>query len=228
VAQPSTAALAADFFTEDGQSHEPGVFYCKDAFEGLETMERLIDPERRLPCSSRSAVKRIWRWAAPRRCPHIVKREPAHRSSLNRLRMLLSGASVFVKELPLEMVLKHLSRNELYRLSWGAKNTHGAEWDKLKAEFDARLEKMTREALRLKWLKPQGVYGFFPCQSNGDELIVYDPETVILPRPMKSRVSHVRASLMMSIWPCPIILPQWISGKWMWSPSRCHGWTGSH
>jgi 5-methyltetrahydrofolate--homocysteine methyltransferase len=37
---------------------------------------------------------------------------------------------------------------------------------------------MTREALREKWLKPQGVYGYFPCQSDGDDLIIYHPETV--------------------------------------------------
>ncbi len=34
-------------FTEDGQAHEPGVFYCKDAFEGLETMDQIIVPEKR-------------------------------------------------------------------------------------------------------------------------------------------------------------------------------------
>ena len=34
-------------FTEDGKPHEPGVFYCKDAFEGLETMDQLIVPEKR-------------------------------------------------------------------------------------------------------------------------------------------------------------------------------------
>ena len=80
-----------------------------------------------------------------------------------------------VKDMPLEMVLKHLNINELYRLSWGAKNTHGKEWEKLKAEFDARLAKMTKEALKDGWLKPQAVYGYFPCQADGDELIVYDP-----------------------------------------------------
>ncbi len=58
--------------------------------------------------------------------------------------------------MPLEMVLKHLNINELYRLSWGAKNTHGKEWDKLKAEFDARLDQMKREAMREKWLQSPG------------------------------------------------------------------------
>jgi 5-methyltetrahydrofolate--homocysteine methyltransferase len=80
-----------------------------------------------------------------------------------------------VKNMPLEIVFTHLNINELYRLSWGAKNTHGTEWDKLKAEFDARLDKMKREAMREKWLNPQGVYGLFPCQADGDDLIIYNP-----------------------------------------------------
>lgn len=80
--------------------------------------------------------------------------------------------------MPLEMVLKHLSINELYRLSWGAKNTHGVEWDKMKKDFDARLDKMKREALRDNWLKPQAVYGYFPCQSDGNDLLIYDPQSI--------------------------------------------------
>jgi 5-methyltetrahydrofolate--homocysteine methyltransferase len=83
-----------------------------------------------------------------------------------------------VKNMPLEIVLTHLNINELYRLSWGAKNTHGEEWKKLKADFDARLDAMKREALREKWLNPQAVYGLFPAQSEGDDLIVYNPENL--------------------------------------------------
>jgi len=83
-----------------------------------------------------------------------------------------------VKNMPLEIVLTHLNINELYRLSWGAKNTHGEEWDKLKVDFDARLDKMKREALREKWLTPQAVYGLFPCQAEGDDLIIYNPENL--------------------------------------------------
>ncbi len=78
--------------------------------------------------------------------------------------------------MPLEMVFQHLNINELYRLSWGAKNTHGPDWDKLKAEFEARLNQMKREAMKTGWLKPQAVYGYFPCQADGDDLIIYSPE----------------------------------------------------
>src|SRR5690606_11873659 len=57
----------------------------------------------------------------------------------------------------------------------GAKNAHGDEWVRLQAEFEARLERMQREALRLGWLKPQAVYGYWLAQSEGDDLLVYDP-----------------------------------------------------
>src|SRR6185503_3867947 len=34
-------------FVEEEREYDAGVFYCKDAFEGLETMDKLQDPERR-------------------------------------------------------------------------------------------------------------------------------------------------------------------------------------
>ena len=164
-------------FTEDGTPHEPGVFYCKDAFEGLETMDQIIVPEKRVELLTRirtEADNEMGRAAAA----------PARQTD-NRVRSKIEAEPIahplrwgqrVVKDMPLELVLKHLSLNELYRLSWGAKNAHGAEWEKLRREFDSRLEEMTRIALREKWLQPQGVYGFFPCQSDGDDLIVFDPE----------------------------------------------------
>jgi len=163
-------------FAEDGNAYEPGVFYCKDAFEGLETMDRLIDAERKpalLEQMHKDADMEMGRASAkPASLPtfqhsNIVPAPITH--------PVKWGPRV-VKDMPLEMVLKHLNINELYRLSWGAKNTHGAEWDKLKKEFDARLQKMTKAALKDGWLKPQAVYGLFPCQADGDDLIIYSPD----------------------------------------------------
>jgi 5-methyltetrahydrofolate--homocysteine methyltransferase len=80
--------------------------------------------------------------------------------------------------MPLSEVFDCLDRDELFRLSWGAKNAHGAGWERLRKEFADRLERMEREALDEKWLRPRGVYGYFPAQSAGDGLIVYDPASV--------------------------------------------------
>ena len=34
-------------FTDEGVPYEPGVFYCKDAFEGLATMDALVNAQER-------------------------------------------------------------------------------------------------------------------------------------------------------------------------------------
>ncbi|MFT3892620.1 MAG: methionine synthase [Anaerolineales bacterium] len=165
--------------TESGDFYEPGVFYCKDAFEGLETMDVLINDAKRpelLAKTVKESEMELGRASAkPANVPTL------QRSNIKPAPLTLPPSKFgmrVVKNMPLEIVFTHLNMNELYRLSWGAKNTHGAEWDKLKAEFDARLDKMKREAMREKWLTPQGVYGLFPAQSEGDDLIVYNPDNL--------------------------------------------------
>jgi 5-methyltetrahydrofolate--homocysteine methyltransferase len=80
-----------------------------------------------------------------------------------------------IRAMELELVLPYLEKKELYRLSWGAGNTHGDEGKKLEKEFEARFDRMTREARREHTLKPQAVYGYFPANSEGDDLVIYDP-----------------------------------------------------
>ncbi len=165
-------------FTEDGEAYEPGVFYCKDAFEGLDTMDALIDPNRKPAMLEQLRKEADMEMNRASQTPEYRKTEGA-RSNIVPAPIALPAklGQRIVKDMPLEMVLKHLNMNELYRLSWGAKNTHGAEWDKTKKDFDARLAKMTKNALKEGWLKPQAVYGYFACQADGDSLIVYeDPE----------------------------------------------------
>jgi 5-methyltetrahydrofolate--homocysteine methyltransferase len=163
-------------FTEDGTAYEPGVFYCKDAFEGLDTMDQIIDPQRK-PVLMEQMIKEADMELGR------ASQAPAHpRTAGNRSKVVpapirlpdIIGIRV-VKDMPLAMVFQNLNLHELYRLSWGAKSSHGLEWDKLKAEFDRRFKKMTKTALQEGWLRPQAVYGLFPCQADGDDLIIYSP-----------------------------------------------------
>jgi len=162
--------------TEDGSSYEAGVFYCKDAFEGLETMDTLIDKVKRPELLAK--IRKESDMELNRASQSASTVDSAQRSSITPAPIALPSklGQRIVKDMPLEMVLKHLNMNELYRLSWGAKNTHGAEWEKLKKDFDARLVKMTKDALKEGWLKPQAVYGYFPCQADGNDLIIYNPD----------------------------------------------------
>ena len=156
------------FFTEDGQAHEPGVYYCKDAFEGLETMDQLIVPEKREELLERVRREADLEMGRASQMPEHRKTAGA-RSNITPepITHPLKWGQRVVKDMPLELVFEHLSLNELFRLSWGAKNAHGADWDKLKAEFEVRLDRMRKETIRDGWLKPQAVYGIFPVNPRG-------------------------------------------------------------
>jgi 5-methyltetrahydrofolate--homocysteine methyltransferase len=164
-------------FVEGATPYAGGVFYSKDAFEGLQTLEALRDPSKRaalLAANLQEAEKeagRVHPVASADEAPTIsasnVRRVPVPKPPAYGPRV--------VKSMPLDLVFACLDRDELFRLSWGAKNSHGAEWDKLKREFTERLEHMQREAKANGWLAPRGVYGYWPAQSEGDELVVFDP-----------------------------------------------------
>jgi 5-methyltetrahydrofolate--homocysteine methyltransferase len=163
--------------TEDKQFYDSGVFYCKDAFEGLETMDGLTNPEHRASLleSIRGEAERELDLVAKTKAKTSFVESTISSDPITLPNKL--GPRV-VKDMPLEFIFQHLFKNELFRLSWGAKNTHGEEWKKLQVEFEARLAKMQKEALENEWLQPQAVYGYWPCQSDGENLIIYNPETL--------------------------------------------------
>jgi len=162
--------------TDVEEPYEAGVFYCKDAFEGLSVMDQLQNPDQRkalIQAHLAAAEKELDRPPSAKR-PEGQRRkvEPADIPEAPSF-----GARV-VEEMPLEIVFKHLALTELFRLSWGAKNARGEEWDTLKADFEERLARMQAEALEEGWLEPRGVYGFWPTQADGNDLLIYEPSSV--------------------------------------------------
>jgi 5-methyltetrahydrofolate--homocysteine methyltransferase len=154
------------------------VFYCKDAFEGLESIDQLQSPKHdefvaRIIAEAEMEVGRSPSGKSEIRTAAVSKSEVSQR------RVPIPTPPVWgprkIEKMPLDLVFECLFKDELFRLSWGAKNAHGAEWEKLKAEFEARLAQMKREAALTGWLNPQAVYGYWPAQSEGNDLIVYDP-----------------------------------------------------
>jgi 5-methyltetrahydrofolate--homocysteine methyltransferase len=168
------------FLEESGEPYGPGVFYCKDAFEGLDAADKLVDAERR-----DAFVEQIEReaYAEVERAEGRTEKQ-FDKPGVSTVPALPAGdipmppfwGPKTIREMPLEIVFQHLHKPELFRLSWGAKNARGEEWKRLEVEFEERLARMRREALRDKWLEPKGVYGYFPAQSDGDDLVIYDPE----------------------------------------------------
>ena len=159
-----------------GVPYVPGVFYCKDAFEGLESIDQLQNPQARGDFVGRilaEAEVEVRGRKSEVRAAAMIKSEVAHHRPQIPVPPVWGPRKI--ERMPLELVFECLFKDELFRLSWGAKNTHGAEWEKLKAEFEERLAKMRREAALGQWFNPQAVYGYWPAQSEGNDLIVYEP-----------------------------------------------------
>ena len=163
------------FLEGSGEPYGPGVFYCKDAFEGLETMDKLVNDQHRpafLEQIHQEAYAELGRVQPTRSATASGKSAVSPAPNVPAVPF---WGSRTIDKMPLEMVLQHLHKPELFRLSWGAKNAHGAEWDKISADFEARLARMSREAIHKHLLEPRAVYGYFPANSDGDDLIIFDP-----------------------------------------------------
>jgi 5-methyltetrahydrofolate--homocysteine methyltransferase len=62
----------------------------------------------------------------------------------------------------------------LFKLHWGGRGVKGEAWKQLvEGDFRPRLERMWREA---DYLRPRALLGYFPCYSEGNEIVVLDPE----------------------------------------------------
>ncbi|MEW6578889.1 MAG: methionine synthase [Chloroflexota bacterium] len=165
------------FLEDSGEPYAPGVFYCKDAFEGLEVMEQLVAPAKREALLER-AIAEAYQEIDRERPPVRDRRAADRRSTVGPAPDIPTppfwGART-VRVILLEAIFPYIHKPELFRLSWGARNAHGEEWTRLEREFEARLARMKRAALADRTLRPQAVYGYFPAQADGDTVILYNP-----------------------------------------------------
>jgi len=159
----------------DGTAYEGGVHYCKDAFEGLDVMDQLSDPERRRLLTEQAQKGALAH--AGRAAPQAVAAAVEGRSKIVPVtppRPAFLGARQI--EIPLEEAWPSLDLNTLFRLHWGVRKIAEGERQRLlDAEFIPLLEELKAEAVRDGWLRGLAVYGFFPAVADGHELVVLDP-----------------------------------------------------
>ena len=166
-------------FAQDGAPYAGGVFYAKDAFEGLEVVQQLVDPRRRDPLKHGVLEKALANRNAPAAEP--IPRAPAgSRSAVRPVEKVPSppfwGARVVpAGQIPLHDLWARLDLNELYKLQWGVR-AKGADYERMiREEFAPKLEELKAEAGAQGWLAPRVVYGYWPCHAEGESLVILDP-----------------------------------------------------
>ncbi|MDQ5824915.1 MAG: methionine synthase [Chloroflexota bacterium] len=172
-------------FVEGDERYAPGVFYCRDAFEGLDTMEVLTDEEKRPSFVEKRHREAIMvREREAKGLPADAQQEISTvRSNVDPNAPIpqppfLGYRVLDQRHIPLDEVFDCLDLKSLFRLSWGAHKLHGAEYERaVETDLMPRLKTMRADMRRRQILTPRVVYGYFPCQSEGNDVIVYDPES---------------------------------------------------
>jgi 5-methyltetrahydrofolate--homocysteine methyltransferase len=175
------AALTRRYVEHDLRGvYEGRVFYGKDAFEGLRTMDRLMELKRsgtdepefgrvlmgaRPTSSTRAtAVEEL-----PARSPEVETDNPVFEPPFIGTRV--------VKGIAIDDVAAWLNETALFRNQWQFRPESGEN----DAEFKARLRPILRaelaQATQAGILVPQVVYGYFHANGEGNDLVVWKDET---------------------------------------------------
>ena len=171
-------------FVEPERAYESGVFYCKDAFEGLETMDALQDVARRS-----GTIDKLLSEARNDAFLHGNVGKDVRSGTSGGERSDVShdhaipappfwGTKVLT-DIPLDEVFDLLDKDELFRLQWGGRGS-GPEFDAIvKDQFEPALARLKEEARNGGWVQPKAVYGYFPAQSVGNDVVVYEPDAYV-------------------------------------------------
>jgi 5-methyltetrahydrofolate--homocysteine methyltransferase len=178
------AALTRTYVERDMRNiYEGPVFYGKDAFEGLRTMDRLAelkregreDPAfgreeggRRLPPRRSARMAEIDPSTLPSRSPSVAGDNPLFEPPF--------VGSQIAKGIALDEIASYLNETALFRNQWG----YRPEGDENDAAFKSRVRSVLREQLAEAKaddiLVPQVAWGYFAANGEGDDLVVWKDE----------------------------------------------------
>ena len=176
------AALTRSYVEQDLRKvYEGRVFYGKDAFEGLSVLDTLMnikktgvdDPDFGRKLGTRLIERAEKEEVDPSTIP---ARSPEIETDNEVFTPPFLGSKV-VKGIGLDEIAEYINETALFRNQWQYRPNEG-ETD---VEFKDRIRPLLREQLAAAksggYLVPQVVYGYFPVNADGDDLIVWTDDT---------------------------------------------------
>ncbi len=172
------AALTRSYVEHDLREVYNGrVFYGRDAFEGLRTLDRIMeikrtgvdDPEFGRVPSGRNIPKRSDRTAAtvdvPTRSPDVAVDNPVFTPPFLGSRI--------VKGISLDEIAEYVNETALFRNQWQFRPEDSETDDEFKERIRAVFRSELAAAKAGGYLVPQVVYGYYCVNADGDDLVVW-------------------------------------------------------
>ena len=173
------AALTRTFVESDLASKFPGtVRYARDAFEGLSLMDTIMGEKRGVPGVSLPPLKERRTRVTNPDAPSVTDTTRSDVSTTNAVPTPPFWGSRVVKGIPLAEYSSMLDERALFVGQWGMKSSQSSYEEMVLNEGRPRLRALLNEAQSQGWLNAAVVYGYFPCYSEGNDLVIahHEPE----------------------------------------------------
>jgi 5-methyltetrahydrofolate--homocysteine methyltransferase len=173
------AALTRAYVEQDLAAIFPGeVRYARDAFEGLRLMDAIMAVKRgdegaALPALRERKVKAVARTHDRESVIDTVRSDVALDISIPKAPFF---GSRIVKGIPIADYVGMLDERALFMGQWGLKGARGEYEAMAESEGRPRLRKLLNDVQSHSWLEAAVVYGYFPCVSEGNDLIILHHE----------------------------------------------------
>jgi len=158
------------------------VFYGKDAFEGLEVFDKLMDMKRSGEWDPDWGIKLGGR-NIPRRAPKEVvdpstlpSRSPEAATDNPVFKPPFLGSRV-ERGIALDDIATYINETALFRNQWQYRPEKGESDADFKDRIRPELRAMLADAKRTGVLVPQVVYGYFAANQDGNDLVIWADES---------------------------------------------------
>jgi 5-methyltetrahydrofolate--homocysteine methyltransferase len=175
------AALTRKYVEDDlRREYSNAVFYSDDAFGGLHIMEDLAAPDEKKQARLKEGrtVKEYAKAAAvdEEDGPVFAERSPVVSDAPNIPIPPFWGVRV-KKDFDLREIFPYINETALFKNQWQLKTASQEDYLRLvEHKFRPIKKQMEEEILASGIFEPKAVWGYFPAQSDGNDVVVYEPD----------------------------------------------------
>lgn len=169
------AALTRSFVEQDlAEKFDGTVRYAKDAFEGLRLMDTFMAIKKGVPGAELPPLKKRVTARKVSDSESVVDTRRSEVASNNKVPVAPFYGSKVVRGIALNDYSQMLDERALFLGQWGLK---GQEFEVMaNEEGRPRLRSLFNEIQSQGWLNAAVTYGYFPCYSEGNDLVVLHHE----------------------------------------------------
>jgi 5-methyltetrahydrofolate--homocysteine methyltransferase len=177
------AALTRAYVEQDLAALFDGeVRYARDAFEGLRLMDAVMAVKRGVPGAALPAPRQRRVRGTATRTPAVPVEVPERSdvSTTNPVPTPPFFGDRIVKGVPLAEIASYLDERATFMGQWGLKSSRsGAQSyeDLVETEGRPRLRAWMDRIYTEQIMEPAVVYGYWPCYSEHDDVVVLDPQS---------------------------------------------------